>query len=115
MRSSRSAPQARCATIVFSGSRDPALRAGAASSGLNPAPEDPRACVKVAATYAVVGADSTFSKGDLVDRFEIRELIGQGGMGAIYRAVDTRLGRTVALKAVRADRMDSTSGEQAPQ
>jgi len=28
---SRSAPQARCATTVFSGSRDPALRAGAAS------------------------------------------------------------------------------------
>ena len=30
MRPSRSAPQARCATIVFSGSRNPALRAGAA-------------------------------------------------------------------------------------
>jgi serine/threonine-protein kinase len=62
-----------------------------------------------------LGADSTFSKGDLVDRFEIRELIGQGGMGAIYRAVDTRLGRTVALKVVRADRMDSSSGDQARQ
>ena len=115
MRSSRSAPQARCATIVFSGSRDPALRAGAASSGLNPAREDPRACVKVAAKDPGVGADSTFSKGDLVDRFEIRELIGQGGMGAIYRAVDTRLGRTVALKVVRADRMDSSTGDQARQ
>ena len=31
--SSRSAPQARCATIVFSGSRYPALRAGSASCG----------------------------------------------------------------------------------
>jgi tRNA A-37 threonylcarbamoyl transferase component Bud32 len=62
-----------------------------------------------------VGTDSTFSKGDRVDRFEIHELIGQGGMGAIYRAVDTRLGRTVALKVVRADRMDSSSGDQARQ
>ena len=41
-----------------------------------------------------MGLDSTFSKGDLVDRFEIRELIGEGGMGAIYRAVDTKIGRT---------------------
>src|SRR6185369_2040306 len=115
MRSSRSAPQARCATIVFSGSRDPALRAGAASSGLNPAREDPRACVKVAAKDPGVGADSTFSKGDLVDRFEIRELIGEGGMGAIYRAVDTKIGRTVALKVVRAARLGSTTGDQARQ
>src|SRR5262245_3145307 len=58
---------------------------------------------------------STYAKGDLVDRFEIRELIGEGGMGAIYRAVDTGLGRNVALKVVRADRLGSTAGEQARQ
>jgi len=62
-----------------------------------------------------VGLDSTFAKGDLVDRFEIRELIGEGGMGAIYRAVDTKIGRTVALKVVRAARLGSSSGEQARQ
>ncbi|HEY7374757.1 MAG TPA: serine/threonine-protein kinase, partial [Polyangia bacterium] len=62
-----------------------------------------------------MGLDSTFSKGDLVDRFEIRELIGEGGMGAIYRAVDTKMGRTVALKVVRAARLGSSSGEQARQ
>jgi serine/threonine-protein kinase len=62
-----------------------------------------------------VGADSTFSKGDRVDRFEIRELIAQGGMGAIYRAVDTKLGRTIALKVVRPGRLGSTSREQARQ
>jgi serine/threonine-protein kinase len=58
-----------------------------------------------------VGADSTFAKGDRIDRFEIRELIGQGGMGAIYRAVDTKIGRTVALKVIRTDRLGSSSGE----
>ncbi|HMF43480.1 MAG TPA: serine/threonine-protein kinase, partial [Polyangia bacterium] len=58
---------------------------------------------------------STFSKGDRVDRFEIRELIGEGGMGAIYRALDTRLGRNVALKVVRPDRLGSGSGEEARQ
>ncbi|HLK91284.1 MAG TPA: serine/threonine-protein kinase [Polyangia bacterium] len=33
-----------------------------------------------------------------IDRYEIQQLIGRGGMGAVYRAVDTRLCRTVALK-----------------
>jgi serine/threonine-protein kinase len=62
-----------------------------------------------------LGSDSTFAKGDRVDRFEIDALIAQGGMGAIYRAVDTKLRRMVALKVVRADRLDSSSGDLARQ
>ena len=62
-----------------------------------------------------MGGSSTFAKGDLIDRFEIRERIGEGGMGAIYRAVDTKLGRSVALKVVRADRLGSSGGEQVRQ
>jgi serine/threonine protein kinase len=59
------------------------------------------------------GSDTTFAKGDRVDRFEIDALIAEGGMGAVYRAVDTRLQRTVALKVVRADRLDSSAGDEA--
>jgi hypothetical protein len=35
-----------------------------------------------------------------IDRYETRELIGRGGRDTVYRAVDTRLGRTVALKVI---------------
>jgi serine/threonine-protein kinase len=52
-----------------------------------------------------------FAKGKRVDRYEIREAIGQGGMGAVYRAFDTKLGRMVALKTVVAHRRGGMTDE----
>jgi serine/threonine-protein kinase len=36
-------------------------------------------------------------------RFEIRRLLGTGGMGAVYEALDTSMARPVAVKLLRAD------------
>jgi predicted Ser/Thr protein kinase len=36
----------------------------------------------------------------LLDRYEVQEVIGRGGMSIVYRATDRRLGRAVALKIV---------------
>lgn len=39
----------------------------------------------------------------LADRYELGALIGEGGMGTVYQAKDTRTGETVAVKQLRRD------------
>jgi TolB-like protein/Flp pilus assembly protein TadD len=41
--------------------------------------------------------------GETLNQFEVTAKIGEGGMGAVYRARDTRLGRDVAIKVLPED------------
>jgi serine/threonine protein kinase len=40
----------------------------------------------------------SLSPGKTLDQYEILSALGEGGMGAVYRARDTKLNRDVAIK-----------------
>ncbi|MBV9573999.1 MAG: protein kinase, partial [Acidobacteriales bacterium] len=71
---------------------DPALEQTMTSAG--PAPGAPRP----------ISSFHKFANGNVIgNRYEILQLLGEGGMGAVYKVRDREVNRVMALKMIRAD------------
>ena len=70
---------------------------------VGPAPQVPLSLTPPEAAAPIPTVEpplGVFRAGERLDHFEIVSLVGRGGMGCVYKALDRDLGRTVAIKTL---------------
>ena len=65
--------------------------------------DDALASLTAASLHELSAGDPNLAPGSRIDVYEIVGLVGHGSMGQIFKAVDSRLGRAVALKVLSPD------------
>jgi serine/threonine protein kinase len=85
------------------------LRQAALKGGLSPAPVPPDLLASARSCYGEGRAadDRPPERPRRLGKFELLEELGLGSFGHVFRARDTELGRTVAIKLLRAGRLAS--------
>ena len=72
-------------------------------------------CASCGSSFSLLGEDTIShqnAEARTIGHFDLVEQVGVGSFGSVWRAHDTKLDRTVAVKIPRKDQLNSTETEQ---